>query len=562
MDQQVFTISLVDIRNHINVIISLRNIDNILKRKDFNIDGNIDTLTSIYTHLSKKLNKDIDSSINWDGCDKEYNKKIIKDIKLLSKYKMLFNILPIANSSKYNIYKFYKNKNSLEIKYIKNEYFKYECYDILFTRINLIVNFNNIYNSASDLVLIGDKHFNCNYFYISYEDQVKYYKKFLNKYIDNYKNLFYLLSDDFLLNVGGFLLDDFKKFFAGMYILNQFSNEMVICFRQKYPDLIDNIKAYEEIIKNIYNKCEDYNIFKIFFCDLVDLDKDIFENIIKYFLLDYDGDQLDLSGDDYIVPFFKLNGKIYFNSIFNTNVISPRNLIYAMNNLSNKKLRDNVYDNNSKKLENNFLNFMKKVFESYGLEFYESLEWNFNKYNEGEIDAIVVCKSSRKILLIQTKTVIAASSYKTLFSLQENMKKAISQLNNFNKQTETFKNEFLSNLIGENVVDYEIISCLNSDGGLGNALVWEDVFSKELIPFNTSIMILYFDKYNNLNNFRENIYNLIDNLNSKTTPKKIKCTMDFSVECNTVKINHDSTDASYMNLIAEMKVIYEKLQSI
>ena len=38
--------------------------------------------------------------------------------------------------------------------------------------------------------------------------------------------------------------------------------------------------------------------------------------------------------------------------------------------------------------------------------------------------------------------------------------------------------------------------------------------------------------------------------------------MDFSVECNTVKINHDSTDASYMNLIAEMKVIYEKLQSI
>ena len=119
MDQQIFTISLVDIRNHINVIISLRNIDNILKRKDFNIDGNIDTLTSIYTHLSKKLNKDIDSSINWDGCDKEYNKKIIKDIKLLSKYKMLFNILPIANSRKYNIYKFYKNKNSLEMKYIK-----------------------------------------------------------------------------------------------------------------------------------------------------------------------------------------------------------------------------------------------------------------------------------------------------------------------------------------------------------------------------------------------------------------------------------------------------------
>lgn len=141
------------------------------------------------------------------------------------------------------------------------------------------------------------------------------------------------------------------------------------------------------------------------------MDKDIFENIIKYFLFDYDGGKIDLSGDDYIIPFFKVNGKIYCKSIFNTNMISPRNLIYAMNNLSNKKIRDNAYDNNSKKLENNFLNFMKKVFESY------SLEWNFNKYNKGEIDAIVICKSSKKILLIQTKTVIAASSYKTLFLL-------------------------------------------------------------------------------------------------------------------------------------------------
>lgn len=213
MSQQKFIVSLVDIRNFINFIISLKNINNLLKNRDYNIEGSIDTLTSIYTHLSKLLNKNIEASIQWDGCDKEYNKKITKEMKLLSKYKMLFNILPIANSDKYNIYNFYKNRNSLEIKYLKKEYLKYECYDILFTRINLIVNFNKTFNSAEELALIKEKYFRDDYFYISYEDQVKHYKKFLNIYMDDYKNLFYLLSDDFLLNIGGFSLDDFKKFF-------------------------------------------------------------------------------------------------------------------------------------------------------------------------------------------------------------------------------------------------------------------------------------------------------------------------------------------------------------
>ncbi|USI87247.1 hypothetical protein LZ086_03045 [Acinetobacter johnsonii] len=59
-------------------------------------------------------------------------------------------------------------------------------------------------------------------------------------------------------------MDDFKKFFAGMYILNQFSNEMVICFRQKYPDLIDNIKAYEEIIKTFIINVKIIIYLKIF----------------------------------------------------------------------------------------------------------------------------------------------------------------------------------------------------------------------------------------------------------------------------------------------------------
>ena len=119
--------------------------------------------------------------------------------------------------------------------------------------------------------------------------------------------------------------------------------------------------------------------------------KETFENVIKYFIVDFDKDGLDLSGDEFIVPFVKYDGYIYFNSIFNTQVINQRNLIYSMNNLSNKILKDSKYDNASKELELNFIGFMRKFFESYNLEFYDSKEWNLSG-KKGEIDGIVVCK--------------------------------------------------------------------------------------------------------------------------------------------------------------------------
>ena len=43
--------------------------------------------------------------------------------------------------------------------------------------------------------------------------------------------------------------------------------------------------------------------------------KETFENVIKYFIVDFDKDGLDLSGDEFIVPFVKYDGYIYFNSI-------------------------------------------------------------------------------------------------------------------------------------------------------------------------------------------------------------------------------------------------------
>ena len=62
----------------------------------------------------------------------------------------------------------------------------------------------------------------------------------------------------FFYPVGEFGLEDFRKFIAGIFTINQFSNEMVLCFKYSNRDLIDNEEVKELLIKNIYNKKEKY----------------------------------------------------------------------------------------------------------------------------------------------------------------------------------------------------------------------------------------------------------------------------------------------------------------
>ena len=556
-----FKISIVDIRNYINWVLSLNQIDQIFKNDKRNSDANIDSLTSVHSYLREKLNEDITKSLKWDGGDHNYNEILTKEVYLLCKYKMLFNILPLVYRANKNIYKLEEEGDKIIIKYLKDEYLRFESFDILFTRISLMVNFNNVMHNKYELKNICYKFFSKNSFCISYPNQLYFYKKFVQIYKDKYKNSFYLLSDSFLEPIAGFKLEDFRKFVAGIFTINQFSNEMVICAKMSNRDLIDNNEFIELLVNNIYNKKEKYDIFRSFFCSLTNLSHDKFEKIIAYFLVDYDKDSLDLSGDEFIVPFLKKDGYIYFNSIFNTQVINPRNLIYSMNNLSNKILKDSKYDSVSKELELNFIEYMRKVFESYDLEFHGSKDWNISG-KQGELDAIVVCKNNKIIMIIQTKTVVAASNYRTLFSLQDNMKVAINQLIEFDEKDIDLKNDFLNRIIGEDVSDYEVFNCLNSEGGLGNALIWEEIFKIGFIPFNVNMMILYFNIYKNLNNFKDNMYQLIENLNNKTNPELIKCEMNFSQECDATSMIHDSTNANYLDLIEEMKIIHEKLQSI
>lgn len=554
-----FDLTVYDVRNLIYYFFSYADVSVYINAGEYEaVDAQIEVLTGIYSNCSKKMKKDIGQSINCDLTQTLYRNKINKDIKILGEYKALSNIMPVIHKNKINIYDVSLIKGGFHLDYKNDKYLKFECMDILFTRINLICDFNFKLKGLGELKEFSKKYYKQGSIRIDLNTLLFMYKKYFNKFYLYYKNYSYLLCDDFLKDFGGFSLKDFNRFLTSMYCFNQIEKDVVKSTLIKEGNIFLDECHIDKNLTRFYIKNIKYDAFKRSICSFGGLSKESFDQIIKYFMYDYD-DGIDLSGDDYIVPFVKKNGILYFNTIFNMKMISPRNLIYSINKLSNIINKDGKYNSVSKKLELNFLNFMKKIFESYDLSFFEGQEWKFNKKTKGEIDAVVVCDKSKTILIIQTKTVIAASNYRTLTNLQANMYVAIDQIERFNSLEEDFKNQTLKNIVGKDVSSYEIVNCINSDGGIGTALIWEKVYDLNLVPFNMAIIVKYFNNHSSLKDFKSNMYQIIESLVNLVNPELRQCTIDFEKYCNASKIYHDDIVANYDFLADDVKKYSDKI---
>ncbi|MEG0197938.1 MAG: hypothetical protein RR676_12185 [Acinetobacter sp.] len=557
-----FDLTVYDVRNLIYYFFSYADVSIYVNAGKYEApDASIEVLTGIYSNCSKKMKKDIGQSINLNLTQIAYRNKIYKDIWVLGEYKALSNIMPVIHKNKINIYDVFLIKGGFHLDYKDDKYLNYECMDILLTRINLICDFNFRLKSVSDLKKFSEKYYKSGSIRIDLNSLLFMYKKYFNKFYLHYKNYSYLLCDEFLKEFGNFDLEDFNRFLASIYCFNQIEKDVVKSTILKEGNIFLDKCNIDKNLTRFYTKNINYDIFKNNLCSFGGFSKDSFDEIMKYFMYDYD-DDIDLSGDDYIVPFVRKNGVLYFNTIFNAKMVSPRNLIYAINKLSNIINNDGKYNSVSKKLELNFLNFMKGVFESYNLSFFEGKEWRANRNTKGEIDAVVVCDSSKTILIVQTKTVIAASNYRTLTNLQANMYVAIDQIERFDGLDKKIKNQILSDVIGKDVSTYEVVNCINSDGGIGTALIWEKIYKLNIVPFNMAVIVKYFNNNSDLKKFKLNMYSIIEDLVKLVDPQLRQCTIDFEKYCNAPKIYHDDIVANYDLLADDAKKYSGKISEL
>lgn len=559
-----FDLNEIDLRNLIYYFLSFHAISPFIN-KGFHksVDSEIEIFTGIYSNCIKKLNSDINESLHASLTQIEYRDKINKDIFLLGKYKALCNLMPAIHKENINIYRINKILNSIHLDYKEEVYLAYECRDILFTRINLICDFNIKFNGIKGLRGIAKKYYSGGYINIDFNALLFMYKRKFNKVYNHYKGYSYLLCDDFLYSVGGFYLIDFNKFLTSMHCINGIEKDLVKSIVLKEGNVFLDEDKLDKNILRFYNKKMDYSIFKKSICSFSGVKEENFEKIIKYFLINYDEDgACNLSGDDYIVPFLKKEGILYFNTIFNVKMISPRNLIYAMNKYSNLIARDKVYNSHSKKLELKFLKFMRAMFESYGLNFYEGKNWKISKKIKGEIDAIVVCNVSKTLLIIQTKTVIAASNYRTVSNLQSNMYVAIEQIQRFNDLDSNIKNQILKEIIGEDISAYNIVNCVNSDGGIGTALIWDKLYRLNIVPFNMAIIVKYFNEHKDLLNFKTRMYLMIEELTKSVKPELRQCEINFYEYFDALTIFHDDVLADYDALADDALNFHKKISEV
>ena len=205
---------------------------------------------------------------------------------------------------------------------------------------------------------------------------------------------------------------------------------------------------------------------------------------------------------------------------------------------------------------------MRAIFESYSLSFYEGRKWEISKKIKGEIDAIVVCTVSKTLLIIQTKTVIAASNYRTVSNLQSNMYVAIEQIQRFNDLEPNKKNQILKEIIGEDISNYNIVNCVNSDGGIGTALIWDKLYSLNIVPFNMAVIVKYFNEHKDLFDFKTRMYLMIEELTKSVKPELRQCEINFDEYFDALTIFHDDVLADYDALAKDAINFHKKMSEV
>ena len=183
-----FDLNAIDLRNLIYYFLSFHAISPFIN-KGFSkpVDSEIEIFTGIYSNCIKKLNSNISESLHASLTQIEYRDKINKDIFLLGKYKALCNLMPAIHKENINIYQINKILNSIHLDYKKEVYLVYECRDILFTRINLIYDFNIKFNKIQDLIKIAKKYYSGGYVNLDFNTLLFMYKSKFNKIYNHYK---------------------------------------------------------------------------------------------------------------------------------------------------------------------------------------------------------------------------------------------------------------------------------------------------------------------------------------------------------------------------------------
>src|SRR5690606_20719088 len=153
-----------------------------------------------------------------------------------------------------NIYQINKILNSIHLDYKKEVYLVYECRDILFTRINLIYDFNIKFNKIQDLIKIAKKYYSGGYVNLDFNTLLFMYKSKFNKIYNHYEWYSYLLCDDFLYSVGGFYLVEFNRFLTSMHCHNGIEKDLVKSIVLKEGNIFSDENNLDKNILRFYNK--------------------------------------------------------------------------------------------------------------------------------------------------------------------------------------------------------------------------------------------------------------------------------------------------------------------
>ncbi|MFK5598306.1 hypothetical protein ACFZ8E_15125 [Methylobacterium sp. HMF5984] len=202
------------------------------------------------------------------------------------------------------------------------------------------------------------------------------------------------------------------------------------------------------------------------------------KTIASYYTDDPFGELGMSSGEGFSAPITVLGSHLLISPRAATTMMAERNILYVLNRRDRRRF-DNLV---SQSLEPALLEAAESLFRLSG---YKNIQRNI-VWKHGEIDLLVYDEITNTALHVQAKAPIPPQGARMTRQVETNTIKAIAQINVFEDQTSSFKDDIVRKTFGHEASDVRWASAVLTRSSFGTSKAW--ISLKKIAPLNLPLL--------------------------------------------------------------------------
>ncbi len=190
------------------------------------------------------------------------------------------------------------------------------------------------------------------------------------------------------------------------------------------------------------------------------------------------------SGDGYFPPIIRGDDGYYLSPIAIKSFLSNRNFLFALQKKDVSKFNNVI----SGSFEPEIISLTVSALSSMGnIDVRPNHNWSSSS-SRGEIDLLIYCADLNKALVVQAKAVIPPQGARMVRNVQDRVLEGIKQIVQFNQLSEGERERIISEALGLQMSNIEIVDVVLSSSCLGSEKAWAEIDKLNICGINYALL--------------------------------------------------------------------------